>query len=67
MTPIAKPTLPEAIDSLRDRDEYKVIVQFLRDERDRYFGDLAMCENERDVMKIVGSIATLDALHQILH
>jgi hypothetical protein len=66
MTQIPKPTLPEAIDALRDRDEYKVILQFIKDERERYFSDLSMCEGERDVMKVVGSIATLDALHQIL-
>lgn len=66
MTEIRQPTLAEAVDALQDRDEYKVILQFLKEERDRYFADLALCENEKDVMKVVGTIACLDSLHQML-
>jgi hypothetical protein len=66
MTPLPKPSVQESIEALRDRDEYKVIVQFLRDERERFFGDLRQCANESDVMKCVGSVATLDELLQLL-
>jgi len=66
MTPLPKPSVQESIEALRDRDEYKVIVQFLRDERERFFGDLRQCANEADVMKCVGSVATLDELLQLL-
>ena len=66
MTPLPKPTINQAIAALRDRDEYKVIVQYLRDERERFFGDLRQCSGESDVMKCVGSISTLDELLQIL-
>jgi len=66
MTPLPKPTVQQAIEALSDRDEFKAIVQFVRDERERFFSDLRQCENERDVMKCVGSVATLDELLQIL-
>lgn len=66
MTPIPKPTLQQAVDALSDRDEYKVILQFLRDERDRLFGDLRQCADSNDVMKVAGSIATVDELISVL-
>lgn len=66
MTQIPKPTVSEAVFNLRDRDEFKAIIQFIRDERERFFNDLRQAQNERDVMKIVGSVSTLDELLQIL-
>lgn len=66
MTPLPKPTINQAIAALRDRDEYKVIVQYLRDERERFFGDLRQAQDFGDVMKIAGSIATLDEVIQLL-
>ena len=61
-----KPTLSQSVESLRGRDDFEAIVQFVRDERERFFSDVRQCENERDVMKCVGSVATLDELLQIL-
>ena len=52
--------------SLKDREEYKGIMQFVRDERDRFFGDLRNCANQDDVMKVAGSIAVLDELLTLL-
>jgi histidinol-phosphate/aromatic aminotransferase/cobyric acid decarboxylase-like protein len=66
MTPIPKPTIQQAVEGLRDRDEYKAILQFLRDERERFFGDLRQCSSEQEVMKVAGSIATLDEMLQLL-
>lgn len=66
MTPLSKPTVQQSVESLRGRDDFEAIVQFVRDERERFFSDLRQCENERDVMKCVGSVATLDELLQIL-
>jgi len=66
MTPIPQPTIQEAVEALADRDEFKAIVQFLKDERERFFGDLRQCAEQNDVMKIVGSISTLDELISIL-
>lgn len=67
MTPLPKLPLKESIESLSDRDEFKVIVQFIRDERDRFFSDLRVTQDTNDVMKIVGSISTLDELLSLLH
>lgn len=62
MTPLPKPTVQQAIEALSDRDEFKIIVQFVRDERERFFGDLRQCIDANEVMKVTGSIATLDEL-----
>ena len=66
MTPLPQPTVQEAIAALSDRDEFKVIVQFVRDERERFFGDLRQCVDANEVMKVTGSIATLDELLGLL-
>jgi len=63
---IPKPSIQEACDALRDRDEYRAIVQYLRDERDRFFSDLRICVDSNDVMKLAGSIATLDEVVALL-
>jgi hypothetical protein len=66
MTPIPKPTLQQAIDGISDRDEYKVIVTFIREERERCFGDLKSADSSNDVMRIAGSISALDELLGLL-
>jgi len=66
MTPLPKPTIQQAIESLSDRDEFKAIVQFVRDERERFFGDLRQCAETNEVMKLVGSVSTLDELLSLL-
>jgi histidinol-phosphate/aromatic aminotransferase/cobyric acid decarboxylase-like protein len=63
---LPKPSIQEACDALRDRDEYRAIVQYLRDERDRFFSDLRMCSDANDVMKVAGSIAALDEIVALL-
>jgi histidinol-phosphate/aromatic aminotransferase/cobyric acid decarboxylase-like protein len=66
MTPLPKPTIQQAIESLSDRDEFKAIVQFVHDERERFFGDLRQCTETNEVMKLVGSVSTLDELLSLL-
>jgi hypothetical protein len=66
MTSLPKPTIQQAIESLSDRDEFKAIVQFVRDERERFFADLRQCSETNDLMKIVGSVSTLDELLSLL-
>lgn len=66
MTSLPKPTIQQAVAELQHRDEFKTIVQFLRDERERFFGDLRQAENPNDVMKLAGSTATLDEIIQLL-
>jgi hypothetical protein len=56
------PTLQAAIAELQHRDEFRVILQFIKDERERFFGDLRQAESPNDVMKLAGSVATLDEL-----
>jgi hypothetical protein len=66
MTPIPKPSISQAVDGISDRDEFKVIVTFIREEREKFFGDLRSAESSNDVMKIAGSIAALDELLSVL-
>ena len=66
MTPIPKPSIQVAVEALRDREEYAAILQFIHDEREKFFGDLRMCESSNDVMKIAGSVAALDELLSVL-
>jgi hypothetical protein len=66
MTPLPKPTIQQSIEVLTDRDEFKALVQFVRDERERFFGDLRQCMDNQEVMKVVGSISTLDELLTLL-
>jgi hypothetical protein len=66
MTPLPTPTFQQAVDALSDRDEFKAIIQFLQDERDRFFADLRQCDETNGIMKIAGSITTLDELISLL-
>jgi hypothetical protein len=66
MTPIPKPSIQTAVEALSDRDEFKVILQFIRDEREKFFGDFRQAESSNDVMKLAGSISTLDELLSVL-
>jgi histidinol-phosphate/aromatic aminotransferase/cobyric acid decarboxylase-like protein len=66
MTPIPKPTIQVAVEALRDREEYHAILQFIHDEREKFFGDLRLCESSNDVMKVAGSVAALDELLSVL-
>ena len=63
---ILRPTLEQSVLALSDRDEYKAILQFIRDERERFFGDMRQAATSDDVMKIAGSIATTDELLNML-
>lgn len=61
-TEIPKPTLLQSVEALSDRDEFKVIVSFIRDERERFFADLRQAVDSNEVMKITGSISTLSEM-----
>lgn len=65
-TELPKPTIQQAVMDLKHLDGFKVIVSFLKDERERFFGDLRQAENPNDVMKLAGSTATLDEIIQLL-
>jgi hypothetical protein len=61
-TPIPKPTISQAIADLRDRDSYKVLVEFIRQEREAAFALLGPAVDPHEVMKIAGGIARLDEM-----
>ena len=62
MSNIPKPTLDAALSELRNRDDFKTVLAYIRDERERLFADLGPAENPHEVMKIAGGIARLDEL-----
>ena len=66
MSNLPKPDLATAVASLADRDEFRVLVAFIREERERFFADFRQAETSNDVMKITGSVAAMDELLQLL-
>jgi hypothetical protein len=64
MIPI--PTLPEAVAILVNNEEFKVFLSFLEDEREVFIANLRQAENPNEVMKLAGSISTLDEILQFV-
>jgi hypothetical protein len=63
---IYKPTLPDALAILKNNDEFNVFIEFLVDEREAFIGQLRQAEGQNDVMKLAGSISTLDEILQLV-
>jgi hypothetical protein len=63
---IPKPTLDAAIATLKDREEYKVILDFIRDSREQCLADLGPASDPNEVMKLAGGVSRLDELLSIL-
>lgn len=63
---LPRPTLDAAIQSLKDHDSYKVILNFVYDERDRFYADFRTATCPFETGKIAGSIASLDELLSII-
>ena len=63
---IYKPTLPDALSILKNNDEFSVFIEFLVDEREAFIGQLRQAEGQNDVMKLAGSISTLDEILQLV-
>jgi histidinol-phosphate/aromatic aminotransferase/cobyric acid decarboxylase-like protein len=66
MTPFPKPTIQQAVAALSDRDEFKAIIEFIQDERERFISDLRPLSKPSEIMKVSGSISTLDELLSLL-
>lgn len=64
MIPI--PTLQEAVAILINNEEFKVFLSFLSDEREAFISTLRQAENTSEVMKLAGSISTLDEILQFV-
>lgn len=63
---IPVPTLPEAVSILVNNEEFKVFLSFLEDEREVFIANLRQAENPNEVMKLAGSISTLDEILQFV-
>ena len=63
---IPVPTLPEAVSILVNNEEFKVFLGFLEDEREVFIANLRQAENPNEVMKLAGSISTLDEIFQFV-
>jgi hypothetical protein len=61
-TGLPRPDLQASVEKLLNLDEYRTVLDFIRDERERFFSDLRQAETPNDCMKIAGSVATLDEL-----
>jgi len=57
---LPRPTLAEAINTLQDNQEFSVFMEFIAEEKDAFIAQLRQAENPNDVMKLAGSISTLD-------
>jgi hypothetical protein len=62
MSQLPRQTLDAALADLHTRDEFKVVLQFIKEERELLIKDLGVCENPNEVMKFSGGIARLDEL-----
>jgi len=59
-------TVTEAINHLKHRDEYKLLLDFIKQLRDETIADIGGCKDPYDVMKLAGGTARLDELLTIL-
>lgn len=64
---IPVPTLKDAISILVNNEEFKVFVTFLESEREVFISSLRQAENPNEVMKLAGSISTLDEIIQFVN
>ena len=63
---IPVPTLQEAVAILTNNEEFKVFVIFLESEREVFISSLRQAENPNEIMKLAGSISTLDEILQFV-
>lgn len=60
-------TLDQAIETLSARrEEWKIMLDMLKKERENYIMEMSQAETPHDVMKLAGRIATLEELRQML-
>mgnify|MGYP003642770588 FL=1 len=64
---IPVPTLQDAVAILANNEEFKVFITFLGDEREAFISSLRQAENPNEVMKLAGSISTLDEILQFVN
>jgi len=59
---IPRPTLAQAIAELKHRDEWKIVIDEIRELREATLADLGPCKDPYEVMKLAGGTARLDEL-----
>jgi len=64
---IPVPTLQDAVAILVNNEEFQVFLSFLEDERQTFISSLRQAENPNEVMKLAGSISTLDEILQFVN
>jgi hypothetical protein len=64
---IPVPTLQDAVAILANNEEFEVFISFLSDEREAFISSLRQAENPNEVMKLAGSISTLDEILQFVN
>lgn len=64
---IPRPTLAQAIAELKNRDEWKIVIDEIRELREATLADLGPCKDPYEVMKLAGGTARLDELLAILN
>ena len=62
MSNLTRPTLDAALNDLRHRDEFKVVLDYIRECREQLFADLGPASTPHEVMKLAGGISRLDEL-----
>lgn len=58
--------LADAVRRLQGSDDFRVVLDFIAQEKDAFLSDLRQAESPNDVMKIAGSLATLQELLKTL-
>lgn len=65
-TPIPKPTIEQAIQDLRERDSYKVLIGFLRAEREGMFAQFGPISDPTEIIKLAARIGNLDEVISLM-
>jgi len=60
------PDLEQAVEKLKGLDEYRVVLEFIRQGREGFISELRQAETPHDSMKLAGSIAALQELLETL-
>ena len=52
-------TIEQALEELRFRDEFKMIIEYLREEREQYLINMRNCKTSSLVMQLSGGVISL--------
>ena len=52
-------TIEQALEELRFRDEFKMVIDYLREEREQYLINMRNCKTSSLVMQLSGGVISL--------